>query len=67
MLVGLLPPTSGDALVFGKNIITDMVVFLHKLFFMIFILCLHVFAQKGKEKKSAYMSSLVYWQFVSKF
>lgn len=24
MLVGLLPPTSGDALVFGKNIITDM-------------------------------------------
>ena len=26
MLVGLLPPTSGDALVFGKNIITDMVV-----------------------------------------
>jgi hypothetical protein len=25
MLVGLLPPTSGDALVFGKNITTDMV------------------------------------------
>lgn len=25
MLVGLLPPTSGDALVFGKNIITEMV------------------------------------------
>ncbi|KAJ7976760.1 ABC transporter A family member 1 [Quillaja saponaria] len=24
MLVGLLPPTSGDALVFGKNIVTDM-------------------------------------------
>ncbi|KAK0597531.1 hypothetical protein LWI29_026223 [Acer saccharum] len=24
MLIGLLPPTSGDALVFGKNIITDM-------------------------------------------
>ncbi|XP_048226165.1 ABC transporter A family member 1 isoform X2 [Ricinus communis] len=24
MLVGLLPPTSGDALVFGKNILTDM-------------------------------------------
>jgi ATP-binding cassette subfamily A (ABC1) protein 3 len=24
MLVGLLPPTSGDALVFGKNITTDM-------------------------------------------
>ncbi|KAG0463337.1 hypothetical protein HPP92_019406 [Vanilla planifolia] len=24
MLVGLLPPTSGDALVFGKNIITEM-------------------------------------------
>lgn len=24
MLVGLLPPTSGDAMVFGKNIITDM-------------------------------------------
>lgn len=27
MLVGLLPPTSGDAMVFGKNIITDMVSF----------------------------------------
>lgn len=25
MLVGLLPPTSGDALVFGKNILTDIV------------------------------------------
>lgn len=25
MLVSLLPPTSGDALVFGKNILTDMV------------------------------------------
>ena len=25
MLVGLLPPTSGDALVFGKSILTDMV------------------------------------------
>lgn len=25
MLVGLVPPTSGDALVFGKNINTDMV------------------------------------------
>lgn len=24
MLVGLLPPTSGDALIFGKNILTDM-------------------------------------------
>ncbi|KAJ9184819.1 hypothetical protein P3X46_004507 [Hevea brasiliensis] len=24
MLVGLLPPTSGDALLFGKNILTDM-------------------------------------------
>ncbi|KAA8517124.1 hypothetical protein F0562_017417 [Nyssa sinensis] len=24
MLVGLLPPTAGDALVFGKNILTDM-------------------------------------------
>ncbi|OMP11195.1 ABC transporter A, ABCA, partial [Corchorus capsularis] len=24
MLVGLLPPTSGDALVFGKSILTDM-------------------------------------------
>ncbi|XP_037492924.1 ABC transporter A family member 1 isoform X1 [Jatropha curcas] len=24
MLVGLIPPTSGDALVFGKNILTDM-------------------------------------------
>ncbi|XP_044505775.1 ABC transporter A family member 1 isoform X2 [Mangifera indica] len=24
MLVGLLPPTSGDALVFGKNVVTDM-------------------------------------------
>ncbi|KAJ4840078.1 ATP-binding cassette sub- A member 1 [Turnera subulata] len=24
MLVGLIPPTSGDAIVFGKNIITDM-------------------------------------------
>lgn len=28
MLVGLLRPTSGDALVFGKSIITDMVNFL---------------------------------------
>jgi hypothetical protein len=27
MLVGLLHPTSGDATVFGKNIITDMVSF----------------------------------------
>lgn len=25
MLVGLVRPTSGDALVFGKNILTDMV------------------------------------------
>lgn len=25
MLVGLFPPTAGDALVLGKNIITDMV------------------------------------------
>ncbi|KAL3533759.1 hypothetical protein ACH5RR_007280, partial [Cinchona calisaya] len=24
MLIGLIPPTSGDALVFGKNILTDM-------------------------------------------
>lgn len=24
MLVGLIPPTSGDALIFGKNILTDM-------------------------------------------
>ena len=27
MLVGLLPPTSGDALVFGKNIVSDIVSF----------------------------------------
>lgn len=26
MLVGLIPPTCGDALVFGKNIITEMVI-----------------------------------------
>lgn len=32
MLVGLIPPTSGDALVFGKNIITDMVIYLLSLF-----------------------------------
>ncbi|KAL9331576.1 hypothetical protein ACSQ67_001186 [Phaseolus vulgaris] len=25
MLVGLLPPTSGDALVFGKNIVSDII------------------------------------------
>lgn len=25
MLVGLLPPTSGDALIFGKNIVSDIV------------------------------------------
>lgn len=28
MLVGLVRPTSGDALVYGKNILTDMVRFL---------------------------------------
>lgn len=29
MIVGLLSPTSGDALVLGKNILTDMVTSLH--------------------------------------
>ena len=27
MLVGLLPPTSGDALIFGKNIVSNIVSF----------------------------------------
>lgn len=32
MLVGLIPPTTGDALVFGKNITADMVI---DLFFLL--------------------------------
>lgn len=43
MLVGLLPPTSGDALVFGKNIITEMVVSLFSIGYIFSYLFLYCF------------------------